>query len=35
MNYRELDLDIVRNILAHRLDDLRAFAGWLLKLALP
>jgi uncharacterized protein YutE (UPF0331/DUF86 family) len=34
-NYRELDMDIVRNILAHRLDDLRAFAGMLLKLALP
>ena len=34
-NYRELDLEIVRNILAHRLDDLRAFAGWLLTLALP
>lgn len=34
-NYRELDIDIVRNILAHRLDDLRAFAGMLLKLALP
>lgn len=34
-NYRELDLAIVRSILAHRLDDLRAFAAWLLKLALP
>jgi len=34
-NYRELDLDIVRSILSHRLDDLRAFAAWLLKQALP
>lgn len=34
-NYRELDMEIVRNILAHRLDDLRAYAAWLLKLALP
>ena len=34
-NYRELDLDMVRNILAHRRDDLRAFAAWLLELALP
>lgn len=34
-NYRELDIDIVRNILAHRRNDLRAFAGWLLEHALP
>ncbi|MBI3523379.1 MAG: DUF86 domain-containing protein [Betaproteobacteria bacterium] len=34
-NYREMDLDIVRNILAHSLDDLRVFAGWLLKQGLP
>jgi hypothetical protein len=34
-SYRELDLEIVRNILTHRLDDLRAFARLLLKLALP
>jgi len=34
-NYRELDMEIVKGILAHRRDDLRAFAAWLLKLALP
>ncbi len=34
-NYQELDLDIVRSILAERLTDLRAFASLLLKHALP
>jgi len=34
-NYRELDIEIVRNILALRLDNLRAFAAWLLNQALP
>lgn len=33
-NYRELDFDIVRNILAHRLADLRHFAGILTRHAL-
>jgi len=34
-NYRELDMEIVKAILAHRRDDLRSFAALLLKLALP
>ena len=34
-NYRELDMEIVRNILTHRPNDLRTFASWLVKLALP
>ena len=34
-NYRELDMEIVKGILAHRRDDLRDFAAWLLELALP
>lgn len=33
-NYQELDLDILRGILAERLDDLRSFAALLLKDAL-
>lgn len=34
-NYQELDLDILRGILAERLGDLRAFAACLLREALP
>lgn len=34
-NYRELDMTIVTGILTNRLDDLRTFAGFLLKQALP
>jgi len=34
-NYRELDMDIVKGILAHRLDDLRGFAAMLVRFALP
>jgi uncharacterized protein YutE (UPF0331/DUF86 family) len=34
-NYREIDLDILRGILAERLDDLRVFSALLLRRALP
>jgi uncharacterized protein YutE (UPF0331/DUF86 family) len=34
-NYQEIDIDILRGILAERRDDLATFAGYLLKLALP
>ncbi|MCK9386951.1 MAG: DUF86 domain-containing protein [Sulfuritalea sp.] len=34
-NYQELDIDILRDILAERLGDLRAFARLLLQQALP
>lgn len=30
-NYRELDLDIIRSILDHRLDDFRSFASTLIR----
>lgn len=34
-NYRELDLNVVRSVLDHRLEDLSAFAQRLIALALP
>lgn len=34
-NYRELDIEVVRNILNERLDDLKRFAGYLVKTGLP
>ncbi len=34
-NYQELDLDILRSILAERLGDLRTFSALLLRAALP
>jgi len=34
-NYQEIDIDILRGILAERRDDLATFAGYLLKQALP
>lgn len=34
-NYQEIDIDILRGILAERRVDLATFAGYLLKLALP
>lgn len=34
-NYQELDINILRGILADRLDDWRTFAQMLLKKALP
>lgn len=34
-NYRELDLNVVRNVLDHRLEDLSTFAQRLITLALP
>jgi uncharacterized protein YutE (UPF0331/DUF86 family) len=34
-NYQEIDIDILRSILAERLADLRTFSAYLLKQALP